>query len=521
MTSLLKLTAVLFLVAGTVMAGDDPADAGGWPMYHQDGDYVAPETGLDLVDKAADMRLVFNGPMHMGAGKTSTGGFKGSHIKAAEKAGVDPFNGGTSSPIVADGVIYMSYFRPSGDVVDSGRYKDKLMGFRRVAADDMLTAIDAETGKLKWQAVEKGKGVSRGGRKRVHWGVSPAYADGVVYAMGSTGRLYAYDARSGKKKWESDIGPAHEKLEKEKAEALKQKKRYGGESWKVNNVVADDVLVTTDGWNGLMGFDTATGKRKWHAPKVISRWATPAIFRHDGREYLLVCADREGTLRLLDPRTGQALWKKQVGGNVPTIVLSGDTAILNVRNVDRNAGIYGGLRISTTGAEVLWQLPDDSSFHHQWSGADNAATRWVAIRDDIAVLLIKPGDKKKYSKYDIRLLVLNPQTGAVYYDRRVTDEGAPETKSKRIRMPILMEDRLLLPTDQNHGNSGYGAYYYKIVRDEDGKFKTLDFAGVWPKKHYALSGYETPIEIPYVAGRLYFRSLQGIACYDLRKQNDQ
>jgi len=150
--------------ADSTDAPDPPvADGGGWPMYHQNGDYVAPVLGLDLVDKAGDMQLVFNGPVHMGAGKTSTGGFKGSHIEAAEKAGVDPFNGGTSSPIVADGVIYTSYFRPSGDVVDSGRYKDKLTGFRRIAADDMLTAIDAETGKLKWQAVEESKGVSRGG----------------------------------------------------------------------------------------------------------------------------------------------------------------------------------------------------------------------------------------------------------------------------------------------------------------------------------------------------------------------
>ena len=490
------------------------AESGDWPMYHQDGDYVAPKLGLELVDKAQDMRLVFNGPKHMGVGKTRNAGY--NKAKVADPLGIDAFVGGTSTPIIAGGMLYHSYFRGSGDVVDAG-YKGP-HGYQAIAADDVVTAIDAVTGEVKWEAVEQGMGVNRGGRKRTHWGVSPAYADGVVYAMGSTGRLYAYDARTGKKKWEKHIGPAHEKAEKDKADALEKKKRYEGDSWKVSLAVADGVLVATDGWEGLMGFDTADGERKWHTPKVISTWATPAIWRHAGREYLLVCTTR-GKMRLLDPKDGKPLWQETVGVNFGTIVLQGDIAICNVKQVgnEESEGVYGGLRISKTGVERLWNLPEEVMSITNFGGADNAASRWVAFRDDMAVICRKTTPRAGLTKYDIHIMVVEPATGKVLYDRLVTDDGAHEANSKRVRMPIFMEDRLLLPTDQNHGDSGYGAYYYKIVRDDDGKFKTLEYAGAWPKRHHALSGYETPIEIPYVAGRLYFRSMQGIACYDLRK----
>ena len=65
---LLSLTS---LFTAGVLPAEESSPRDDWPMYHQDGDYVAPVQGLALVDAAADMRLVFNGPMHMGAGKTT------------------------------------------------------------------------------------------------------------------------------------------------------------------------------------------------------------------------------------------------------------------------------------------------------------------------------------------------------------------------------------------------------------------------------------------------------------------
>ena len=39
---------------------------------------------------------------------------------------------------------------------------------------------------------------------------------GAVFSVGSTGRLYAYDAKTGNKLWEGDIGPMHQRAEAEK-----------------------------------------------------------------------------------------------------------------------------------------------------------------------------------------------------------------------------------------------------------------------------------------------------------------
>ena len=88
--------------------------------------------------------------------------------------------------------------------------------------------------------------------------------------------------------------------------------------------------------------------------------------------------------------------------------------------------------------------------------------------------------------------------------------NGPEMKSQRIRLPYILDDRLILMTDMNHGTSGYGGYYYKI--ENDGK---LAYRGELPIRHFALTSYETPIEIPCADGRMYFRSIGGIACYDL------
>lgn len=249
-----------------------------------------------------------------------------------------------------------------------------------------------------------------------------------------------------------------------------------------------------------------------------ARQAPPAPWRHDGREYLLACT-RGGELRLIDPRDGKALWTEQVGINYPTLVVRGDIAILNVKKLQpEGEGVYGGVRISTKGIERLWSMPEKIEFITNFAGADNAASRWVAIGKDLAVLCRKTTPRSGRDKYDIDIMVLKPESGEVLYSRMVTAKDAPESASKRVRMPILMGDYLMLMTDQNHGDSGYGAYYYRIERDENGTFKTLSFAGAWPKKHFALTGYETPIEIPYADGRLYFRSMKGIACYDLRKK---
>ena len=87
-----------------------------------------------------------------------------------------------------------------------------------------LLAVEAKTGKIKWERIEKGQGHNRQGHKRGHWCVSPAYADGRVFSMGTAGLLYAYDAASGREMWTA---------------------RYDGPEWAD---AATAIAVHPDGW---------------------------------------------------------------------------------------------------------------------------------------------------------------------------------------------------------------------------------------------------------------------------------
>ncbi len=76
-----------------------------------------------------------------------------------------------------------------------------------------------------------------------------------------------------------------------------------------------------------MADDVRSRRRRWAAVGVTTRWATPACWRHGGREYLRV-ANEKGELRLLDPADGHELWRLDgLGPSWPTLV-PGQTHVL-------------------------------------------------------------------------------------------------------------------------------------------------------------------------------------------------
>jgi hypothetical protein len=120
--------------------------------------------------------------------------------------------------------------------------------------------------------------------------------------------------------------------------------------------------------------DRATGAKKWAAAGVISRWATPSVWRHDGREYVL-CANEKGELRLLEPGSGRVLWTLAGLGPTWFTLAPGRTHVLvNVEagsgNTEggRKAGRLGAVKISPTGGERAWTVGD---------GTDHAVPVWM------------------------------------------------------------------------------------------------------------------------------------------------
>ena len=309
--------------ASVVFAGEQQPEQPGqddWPMTNgPDGNFTPRRSGHRLVNDLARARLSWRSQDNdLGFAKGSVSGYLSNLVRRPSHPG------SCSGPIVADGKVFSSSFRPTGKVWAENQpqlrnlrqpYKGeqlaKLQRELRIVADDILLAVDQRTGRTVWKAVEEEKGLNRYMGKREGFGVAPAYSGGKVFSMGSTGLLYAYAANSGKKIWETNIGAGHRRAEELKRQCLQKKVLPSNLGWNTSLVVADGVLVVPlfEGSNdiGLCGVNVASGKKIWERPGVTSRYATPALFRHEGREYLLV-ANLRGEMRLIDPRSGRVLW---------------------------------------------------------------------------------------------------------------------------------------------------------------------------------------------------------------------
>ncbi len=500
--------------ARTAAADDSSTKAVNWPHVAAHN-RATPTQGLELIDDLTKMQKVFETKdSHAGVGKALYGGQR----REGKAIGVEVLPGGTSSMIIAEDTIYIAYYRPSGEVKLAGdKTSFRTVGNRKgwnpdiwsISADDCLVAIDAETGKQKWIAANKDKGVNRVQIKRGDWGSSPCYADGTVFFVGTTGRVYAHDAKTGKLLWESKA-PGNEWIEKDKAEALKEKRwAKSVHGLHTSPRVADGVLVAPALiGDGLCGFDVKTGTLLWTLveprKQFISQLATPRVWKHDGREYILA-HNRSGTMSLIEPKSGKVLWRQDGNGNTPgSIPLVGDIAMINISSNDEGDALWGAYRISLTGAEKIWSLPEGPKYTHQ-SKPDNGPRAGYAVRDGVAWFWTgNTKSSKEYRKADKRqhlLLAVDIRTGKILSETIV--------QQKHIH-PQIAEDKLLLWSDASHGNPWSASWF--TLDPKDPKPLTMDTA--LPAS--TISGYLVVMDTPIINGRLYIRTIGGVACFDLR-----
>jgi outer membrane protein assembly factor BamB len=491
----------------------------GWPQANgPDGNFNPRRYGHGLVDDLADARLLWaSAETDLGFAKGSVSGYLGLLIKYHPS-----HPGSCAGPIVADGKVFATSFRPAGDVWAENtpqlrnvkkpftpEEQQTLRGQLRIEADDLLLAVDQKTGRTLWKAVEPGRGVNRYMGKREGFGVAPAYHAGRVFSMGATGRLYAYDADTGKRLWEGDIGPAHREMEARRQTALTEKRLVDSFGWDASLVVAGGVLIvplfdhSVD--MGLRGVDVQTGNTRWELPAVNSRYATPVLWRHEGREYVLV-ANRKGELRLIDPTFGRVLWTQ--GGLQPVyhaLSPSESHVLVNVGSKSRSdkrdqpRGLMAAYRLSLGGAERTWTMPDRAEFWFE-NHMDSCAMRRVLIRDGFVYF-------SAHNKADDRR-----NTALSIFEEASGELLLTSTDLQNSSLCYLVEDRLLHYADASHRDRAT----LELFTADPAGFRRL--CAPWKPPQGTTTGYEVFLETPYVDGCLFMRSDAGdIRCYDLRK----
>ncbi len=194
---------------------------------------------------------------------------------------------------------------------------------KRVAKDTVV-CLDVKSGKTLWMAKAPGEPKGR------NCSSTPCVAGGRVFAMGST-HLNAVDAASGKLLWSQPLpskGPGSSPL------------------------VVDGAVVILAG--KLAAYDVVTGNQLWEQPKVSGNNSSPSAWQKDGKT-VLICNSRN-ELAGVDLKTGAVLWTTPGGGD-STPAISGDRVVALSR--DGKVG-FAGYRLSTTGAEKLWNHPTDA-----------------------------------------------------------------------------------------------------------------------------------------------------------------
>ena len=171
---------------------------------------------------------------------------------------------------------------------------------------EMVIALDMD-GKLLWKQPNGAawRRSSPGSR------ATPTYSDGAVYHMNPTGRLAAYEAKSGRPLWAVDLDAEFDAM-------------YGIWALAENVVVdGDKVLCMPGGPKGrVVALDKRTGKTLWANTQIehSAAYCSGVVVTHDGVRQLISMTQR--SVVSVDVETGALLWSAPFAPRSPQNALT-------------------------------------------------------------------------------------------------------------------------------------------------------------------------------------------------------
>ncbi len=194
---------------------------------------------------------------------------------------------------------------------------DKLYVFSRQGGDEVISCLEAGTGKKVWEQ-KYAAAAPTGPSARAHPGPrsSLAVADGKVVTLGVDGLVSCLDAASGKILW--------------------QDKDYVGKVSQfftsMSPLIADGMaILQLGGRQGVyVAYDLATGKPKWKWEGDGSAYASPVLMTVDGTKVIIGQTDKR--IVALAEADGKLLWSapftvRGMGYNAITPLVDGSTLI--------------------------------------------------------------------------------------------------------------------------------------------------------------------------------------------------
>lgn len=464
----------------------------GWPGWLGPNDnFSAHDQDIDILESWSDSKLVWrsefiNPPEH-------------GSCRYGARWHVPP-GGNGATPVIGDGVMYQFYSVPAGDDIlacfqsdiedgHGNRTPESYQAFfenlnmteqeiwaaYRVKTDECLIAVDAATGRTLWKTCFPQSGLNLFDHKAALTNHTPVLTEDRIYVMGSMGMLRCLNLTDGAAVWSGSIPQFYEEMSAHLSEALEERKTpYLSRSFAHALSYADGVIVAPTGRGacGLAGFDATSGELLWTADNVLGGSATPVVWNHEGKAYFIAGND-DGLITAVEAREGTVLWTVQDGkSNRFQNVIEGDYLLAR-------AGAY---RLSPSGPEKVFDIPCDPG------------TRGVgAIMNGVAYL---------HCPNSVRAIEL--ETGTLL-------DSVESTRSVGEAFHLAAYNTFIADQSSSHGRTEPSVFQ---VDNGD-----ITPKGIWYPPHPHTTSYQVPFSLPLVDGRIYIRGMDGVYCYDLRKNS--
>ena len=168
----------------------------------------------------------------------------------------------------------------------------------RAGDDDVVAALDAKTGKTRWETkyaapFDETCTERLGPAPRS----APLIAGTHLITVSAGALMHSFDLASGQKEWSAALVPAS-------SEAAKPC------GYSTSPIAFGDTIITTAGGKGrgVVALDIATGRELWAAHDFLNGYSSPILIDLDGRPELVVFT--AGEVAGIDPKTGALEWSR-------------------------------------------------------------------------------------------------------------------------------------------------------------------------------------------------------------------
>jgi outer membrane protein assembly factor BamB len=299
---------------------------------------------------------------------------------------------------------------------------DRVYVFSRQQENEVMRAIDADSGKIIWETSYPAPFKMNPATARHGPGPksTPTYANGRLFTLGISGIVTAFDAATGKQVWQKPAPPVEPLFHT------------------AQSVLADRglVIVHVGGHNqgALTAFDPATGAVRWSWNGDGPAYGSPIVAEIGGTRQIITFSQQ--SLVGVNAANGQLLWSvpftaRSITNSITPLVHSGQTVIVSGQGKPLTAYTISK-RNDQWAADLAWENPQLSlSFSNAvlvgdavfsmsamnsgqffWADAKTGKTLWTSNpRQAGNAAIVRAGNLLFVLKDDAELMVAQANPG--------------------------------------------------------------------------------------------------------------